>query len=145
MTPDPAKIKRVEVAVGALIDFEQNPWKVLITKRPNQGVLAGYWEFPGGKREPSESLAQCVVREFYEEVGLRVEVVDALSPIEHAYPHALVCLSPFVCRFVSGQIQYNGVVDHQWIHLRDLPNVPFPAANAPMVAQLLSYAQKTTD
>ncbi len=137
-------IKRVEVAVGALIDFDENPWKVLVTKRPSKGILAGYWEFPGGKREPNESLADCVVREFFEEVGLRVQVVDTLAPVEHTYPHGLVSLSPFICKFVSGKILYNGVVDHQWVHIRDLTNVPLPPANASMVAELIAYAQKQT-
>jgi mutator protein MutT len=133
--------KRVEVAVGALIDFDPNPLKVLITKRPAIGVLPNFWEFPGGKREPSESLSDCVVREFLEEVSLHVQVIGALDPIEHHYPHGHVILSPFICKLISGQIRYAGVVDHKWIPIHDLPTVAFPPANTSMIAQLIAYAQ----
>jgi len=133
-------IKHVDVGVGALIDFDKQPWQVLITRRPETAVLAGYWEFPGGKREPDETIEACVLREFYEEVGLHVQIVQPLMPIEHAYPHAVVRLSPFICRYVSGDIRYAGVVEHKWVPVTDLPLVRFPEANAPMVREIILYS-----
>jgi len=40
--------KIVEVAVGVLVRQSLDGPLVLITQRPDKGVLAGYWEFPGG-------------------------------------------------------------------------------------------------
>jgi A/G-specific adenine glycosylase len=134
-------IKRVEVGVGVLVDFDQHPWHVLITRRPETAVLAGYWEFPGGKREPDETIEACVIREFYEEVGLRVRLIQPLAPIEHTYPHAVVLLSPFICRFVSGEVRYAGVVEHKWVPVNLLTQVRFPEANAPIVDEIIQYAK----
>ena len=36
--------------------------RLLITKRYAKAHLGGFWEFPGGKREPNESFEACLVR-----------------------------------------------------------------------------------
>ena len=46
--------------------------KVLLASRPADKPPAG-WEFPGGKVEAGETLAVAVVRELYEELGVRVD------------------------------------------------------------------------
>jgi 8-oxo-dGTP diphosphatase len=79
----------VDVAVGVLIDADG---RFLLTSRPSGKAYAGYWEFPGGKVEPGETVEQALGRELREELGItighaqlwQVEVVD--------YPHALVNL-----------------------------------------------------
>ena len=79
----------VDVAVGVLIDAGCN---FLLTSRPDGKVYAGYWEFPGGKVEPGETVEQALRRELQEELGItigpaepwKVEIVD--------YPHARVRL-----------------------------------------------------
>lgn len=79
-----------EVAVGVLI---RPDGRFLLTSRPEGKVYAGYWEFPGGKLEIGETVAQALQRELHEELGIetqeiqpwRVELVD--------YPHALVRLN----------------------------------------------------
>ena len=79
----------VDVAVGVLIDAAG---RFLLTSRPEGKVYAGYWEFPGGKLEAGESVAQALQRELHEELGItigpahpwQVEIVD--------YPHARVRL-----------------------------------------------------
>ena len=80
----------VDVAVGVLIDGEG---RFLMTSRPTGKVYADHWEFPGGKLESGETVAQALRRELNEELGIdigqahpwQVEMVD--------YPHALVRLN----------------------------------------------------
>ena len=79
----------VDVAVGVLIDADG---RFLMTSRPTGKVYADHWEFPGGKLESGETVAQALRRELNEELGIdigeahpwQVEIVD--------YPHALVRL-----------------------------------------------------
>jgi len=81
--------KEVAVAVGVLVRADGS---FLLTSRPEGKVYAGYWEFPGGKVEPGETIEEALRRELVEEIGVtigavhpwRVELVD--------YPHALVRL-----------------------------------------------------
>lgn len=79
----------VEVAVGVLMRPDGT---FLLTTRPPGKVYSGYWEFPGGKLEPGETVLQALQRELQEELGISIgpavpwksEIVD--------YPHALVRL-----------------------------------------------------
>ena len=71
--------------------------EVLVRRRPEGTVYAGYWEFPGGKCEPGESPAETTVRECLEETGLTVVVDRLRRVIEHHYPHGHVRLHFFDC------------------------------------------------
>ncbi len=81
--------KIIEVAVGILMKEDGS---FLMTTRPAGKVYAGYWEFPGGKIERAESLADALRRELIEEIGITIgEVVPWKEQIVD-YPHALVRL-----------------------------------------------------
>ena len=79
----------VDVAVGVLIrpngDF-------LLTSRPVGKVYAGYWEFPGGKLEPLETVEQALARELHEELGIHIGQIRLWHEELVDYPHALVRL-----------------------------------------------------
>ena len=81
----------VDVAVGVLI---RPDGRFLLTSRPPGKVYAGYWEFPGGKLEPGESVQAALARELHEELGLTVDPADVRRWREQLvdYPHALVRL-----------------------------------------------------
>jgi A/G-specific adenine glycosylase len=76
--------------------------RVLIARRPEGGLLGGLWEFPGGKREPGESLDACLRRELREELGIRAEVGESLGAFEHAYSHFSVTVHAFACKLRRG-------------------------------------------
>ena len=80
----------VEVAVGVLVlpngDF-------LLTSRPPGKVYEGYWEFPGGKLEPGETVEQALRRELMEEIGISIAAVQPWKIKIVDYPHALVRLN----------------------------------------------------
>jgi 8-oxo-dGTP diphosphatase len=69
--------------------------RVLLAQRPPGKVYAGYWEFPGGKVEPDESLQAALARELHEELGIVVGRADRWITRLFAYPHATVRLHFF--------------------------------------------------
>jgi 8-oxo-dGTP diphosphatase len=79
----------VDVAVGVLIDANG---RFLLTSRPTGKVYAGYWEFPGGKFEPGESVEQALRRELHEELGITIGAIEPWHVELVDYPHALVRL-----------------------------------------------------
>jgi 8-oxo-dGTP diphosphatase len=79
-----------EITVVAAILWKNG--RFLAVKRPEGKPLAGYWEFPGGKVEPGESLEQALARELAEELGLVVSGCTRFAGKTHAYDHAKVSL-----------------------------------------------------
>ena len=79
----------VDVALGVLIDAAR---RFLLTTRPEGKVYAGYWEFPGGKLETGETVAQALRRELHEELGITIGEAHPWQQEVMDYPHARVRL-----------------------------------------------------
>ncbi len=92
----------IEVAVGVLLRPDQS---FLLTTRPVGKVYAGYWEFPGGKLEPGETVSQALRRELQEELGLAIGAVKPWKVTMVDYPHALVRLHFCQVFDWSGELQ----------------------------------------
>ena len=78
-----------DVAVGVLFAPDG---AFLLTSRPQGKVYAGYWEFPGGKLEAGETVAQALRRELQEEIGITIGAAQPWREKLVDYPHALVRL-----------------------------------------------------
>jgi len=81
-----------EVAAAVLT---QPDGRVLLAQRPVGKAYAGYWEFPGGKVEPGESLGAALARELHEELGIVVTRACRWITRVFEYPHATVRLNFF--------------------------------------------------
>jgi mutator protein MutT len=74
--------------------------RILLAQRSGSGL----WELPGGKVEPGEDLPACLTREIAEELGVRVEVTNALGAVEDHTPDGRpLSLHAFFCRIKSGR------------------------------------------
>jgi 8-oxo-dGTP diphosphatase len=79
----------IDVAVGVV---SRRDAAVLLGQRVPGKPYAGWWEFPGGKLEPGESVGQALARELHEELGLRVNSSLPWVVRDYLYPHAAVRL-----------------------------------------------------
>jgi 8-oxo-dGTP diphosphatase len=104
-------------------------------RRPGQ-IMAGVWEFPGGKCEPGESPECATVRECFEEVGIAVAIDRLRERIVHRYPHGLVELLYYDCRTVDPDAEPIEDSGFRWVAAGDLRGYTFPGANGPVVAAL---------
>jgi len=99
-------------------------------------MLGGLWEFPGGRRQATESLEETARREILEETGLRVRVGAEICVVKHAYTHFSITLHAFECRHVSGTPRPLCSQAVKWVHLCDLDPYPFPSASRKILAAL---------
>lgn len=124
--------KIVEVAAAVILRREGREF--LLACRPEGKVYAGYWEFPGGKVEPGESVHQALVRELQEELGITVTIAHPWLVRRFTYPHATVNLNFYRVHQWQGEIHPKEHSGFSWIGVNEAPDVaPILPANAPIL------------
>jgi 8-oxo-dGTP diphosphatase len=120
----------IDVAVGVI---ERPDGQVLLARRPEGKPYAGYWEFPGGKVEPGEPVADALARELHEELGLsEVRSVPWIT-VRHHYPHATVRLLFRRVRHWQGEAQAREAQLLAWRHPASIELQPLlPASIRPI-------------
>ena len=120
--------------IGAGLIWRKN--KLLITRRPENGLLGGLWEFPGGKQEKNETIQECVRREIEEELGVQVQVEEHFMTVKHAYSHFRITLDVYSCQWISSEPECKACSDFRWVTIDQLDAFPFPKANKRIVEKL---------
>src|SRR6266542_4663623 len=124
----------VEVAAGLVFRAGQ----LLITRRRPQDHLGGLWEFPGGKREPDETFADCLRRELNEELGIEVEIRELVETITHDYPEKSVCLKFYRCLWRKHEPRALGCHGFAWVTVCRLAEYAFPPADEQLLQKLVA-------
>ena len=127
--------KTVHVAVAVVVDSDG---QVLITQRHKDSHQGGLWEFPGGKVEPGESLAQALSREILEELDIRVVAHSPLIEIAHDYGDKQVLLDVHRVTEFSGIPRPMESQPLRWVPTGSLKDYEFPAANVAIIDALLA-------
>ena len=132
LSSPPAAGNPIEVAAGLVF----RDGKLLITRRSAGAHLAGLWEFPGGKREPGETFAQCLHRELREELGIEIQIVGLIEEFVHHYPERSVRLKFFHCRWRRHEPKPILCESLAWITPGQLSQFAFPAADTRLLDKL---------
>lgn len=121
-----------QIAIGVV----HRDGQLLIALRPAEGLLGNLWEFPGGKRQPRETLRQCCQREIAEETGLAVEVGKRFAVVQHTYSHFRITLHAFHCQCVDGAAAPKTSQEIRWVSFDELDDYAFPKANKKIIEAL---------
>jgi mutator protein MutT len=111
--------------------------RILIAKRPPGTHLAGYWEFPGGKVRPEETLRDCVVREMEEELGVQITAEEPFLSVQHDYGSKRVSLHVFNCRLLEGEPRALQGQEIQWVIPTELQRFSFPPPDERIIEYLV--------
>lgn len=128
LTSLPLTHKQIGVAV---INNQQG--KILIDRRKQSGEMGGLWEFPGGKIELGETVAECIQREVKEELDIEIAVGDRLTTITHTYKTFKVTLYVHDCQYLSGQPKTLECEEIRWVKPDQMNQYQFPSANIQII------------
>lgn len=136
-----APIPHYDIAVGLIFDDEG---RMLIQRRPEDKMLGGLWEFPGGKHEEGETMAEACRREVREELGIEIEIDDLFERVSHAFTHFKITLHAYRCRIVAGAPEALEGQPIRWVPVPELDTFAFPRANRRLIEALNERAQNPT-
>ena len=113
----------IPVAAAVVSQGEQ----LLVCLRPDTKRHGGLWEFPGGKCEHGESLADAIRRELCEELG--VEVISVGAEQYSMRDPGSAFLIVFVPVQIEGRPQCNEHAALHWGQPTDLLRLPLAPAD----------------
>jgi A/G-specific adenine glycosylase len=131
----PVSIPHFDVTAAVIL----RAGRVLIAKRPEEKLLGGMWEFPGGKVERGETQPACLRRELKEELGVSVRVQEKIITIKHAFSHFRITLHVFRCDRLRGAPKPTEAAAVRWVRLRDLAGYPMGRADRIAAGRLIDY------
>ncbi len=145
--------KIVHVAVGVIRTTDnEGCCRYFLTKRLKETHQGGKWEFPGGKVEEGETVAQALSRELKEEVAIDILSCQPLMTIEHTYPgqkqnkegndkgSKTVCLDVFIVDNFTGEPSAQEGQGQGWFELNDFEKLDFPEANKAIIEKLIEQS-----
>lgn len=133
ITPDSEPVPHHDIAVGLVFDADG---RLLIQRRPDDGLLGGLWEFPGGKQEDGESMEAACRREVKEELAIEMEAVEPFYTLSHAYSHFKITLHAFRGYLANGPPEAREDQPWRWVSIDDLDDYAFPRANRRLIEEL---------
>ena len=100
---------------------DDNGHCLLLKRSMSSKWYAGKWEFPGGKVDPGENFSEALLREVFEETGLRATIQRVAGTAESEMPTVKV-----VHLIMEGQAEASEVClssehdDYAWVDPEDI-------------------------
>ncbi|MGQ0578198.1 MAG: Nudix family hydrolase [Betaproteobacteria bacterium] len=116
--------------------IERDDGSFLLARRPPGKAYAGYWEFPGGKVQAGEPVAEALRRELLEELGIGLVQAYPWITRVYSYPHATVRLHFHRVLKWQGEPHPHEEQTLAWQHCGAMSVAPMLPANAPVLKAL---------
>nr|MBO2515090.1 NUDIX hydrolase [Gammaproteobacteria bacterium] len=125
----------MHVLVGIIEDAEG---RVLVNQRRSGTPMAGFWEYPGGKRAPGEGPFDALRRELAEELGIEVHGASPWMELVHDYPGQRVRLDVWLVERWSGEPQGLEGQPLRWVPVDELADIGLLPADRPILDALVA-------
>ena len=128
-------MKKTIKVVGAIIENQKG--EILCALRSKKMSMAYFWEFPGGKIEEGETMAEAIVREIKEELNCDIEFISEFNDNTHEYDKVIVNLLTLRCKLIKGKPKANEHAKLLWLPIDYLETLTWAPADIPAVKKLI--------
>ena len=125
-------MKGIRVVAAVIRDGD----RVFATQR-GYGDYKGWWEFPGGKIEPSETPEEALKREISEELAADIRVEEFIATVEYDYPEFHLSMECFFCSLENGSLTLLEAEDAAWLTREDIYSVKWLPADLLLIQQIV--------
>ena len=122
---------KIVVSIALINDNDE----ILLSKRPENKFLPGFWEFPGGKVEIGEAPKDALIREIKEELNIDIndKCIAPLSFSEFDYKEFQLLLLLYVCRRWEGEPMPMESNELSWVKPNMLRQFKMPPADDSLI------------
>ena len=125
---------RLDVVVALIRDSHG---RILVSRRKPGSHMAGFWEFPGGKRASGETPRDALARELDEELGISVLAAEPFMSLDHEYPDREVALDVWTVSDFDGEPRPREGQQLDWVEPDGLREIGLLPADIAIVERLV--------
>jgi A/G-specific adenine glycosylase len=123
----------VDLAVGVI--FHEG--RVMLVRRPAEGLLGGLWEFPGCERTAGERFEQALHTGMRERFGVELAVEAHLTSVRHVFSHLVWNLEAFTAHLAPESPVPVESESLRWLHPDEVNQFALPVAHRKVAEHLL--------
>lgn len=129
-------MKCIEVVAAVIIHDD----KILCVQRGfnKYDYISMKYEFPGGKLEEGETKIDCIKREIFEELNMKIEVKEEFLTVKHEYRDFIIKMHSFICNVHTDELVLTEHIDFKWLDKKDLNKLDWAEADIPIVNKLIN-------
>lgn len=125
-------MKTIEVSAAIIHD---KTGRIFATQR-GYGEWKDWWEFPGGKIEPSETPEEALAREIKEELNAEISIDKFVTTVEYDYPKFHLTMHCYLCSLTTDSLHLNEHEDAKWLTKKELDSVKWLPADLIAIEKL---------
>ncbi|MCM8794258.1 MAG: A/G-specific adenine glycosylase [Candidatus Omnitrophica bacterium] len=88
--------------------------RLLLARRPLNGLLAGLWEFPGGEIKDGEPLLHGLKHHLKERLGIEAQPQEKAATVKQLLSHRELTISAYRSRW-SGKLAVRYYTEYRWV------------------------------
>lgn len=128
------KKKEAAKSINMELALLQKEDKILLTKRPSEGLLANLWALPAAEGTAEDNAGMSIVMELQESYGIKTSDPELVIEKSHIFTHMKWNMQLFRLKLLSmSDIDYPEI---QWVSLKEINQYAIPTAFLKVIEEI---------